>query len=940
MASRISRILPIVLLAVFLVLLGTYWLLLRGITIESAHIGGFELKRLYLKLSNDKLVLKARRVVIPRAKKRSSSTKEGLQKSLLRITELLRYVDTLDLQEVRFTNDRYRILYADRIFYLTNERYELAARVRPAKGGVFLEVPLFYDRSRDLGLNGKLLYTFAGSRIDFSGAYRLKGITGACDFHLRDGRLRFHLESNATRSLDPLLQAFPLNRVAKLWLSERLRARTYRLDRLDGEVTIGSDGSLRPDFSTLRGRAILQNATIRFDPELLPIDAERVVVRLKGGDLYFLPKHPRYGDHPVDGSTVALLHLDRIEALTLLLRIRYRGRLDWPIVRIWLRYGVPLRLGQRSGRVEARVDVDVGLGSRPHRVRSRGAISFSKGELEYGLKRWKVGGGKVTFAGKRIRLERVELREPWFDGSIDGELRLAQRGGKLRVHSRQIALPPMKPWLRLGKRNFTIDLRWDDAVRTLNIPKLGLTIVMDRKGIERLEARKLHLLAGGFQGVLRIVSDGSIRAVRAKGGYRAQGTVRWRESPFEQEGKPFDRMAFGAFLSDTGVSFSEKGGRFAFDTRRRTLTLRRLLVDVKRLGAVVRDYLGGTSGGGGGSWTARGESVKVRYGAITLPFDRFILRTRRGGFSFEGTLGKDRLTLVKNGKTIVLEARGISDRWIRSIGAFAGLHGGSYDFRFEGQPGGSLKGHLKIKGAVLRDLKAYNDMIALFNTIPALASLSDPGFSRKGFVIRKGHIDFRIRGSRLDLDEIVLDGRSSTIVGKGRVGLDSKALDVELAVRTARELGKTLGSIPVVGYILFGKDKSLTVGVKITGTMDKPKVKTHPVAEALIYPLELIRRTLTAPAVLVAPGAVPGVERNATRKPPRAPGDILRERSRTPAMKQPPHTTPSKKPTSPSASPSGIKPGDILRERPLTPPAKRPTSGSASPSGPSLEEIF
>ncbi|HIP62333.1 MAG TPA: hypothetical protein EYG98_07220 [Sulfurovum sp.] len=100
-------------------------------------------------------------------------------------------------------------------------------------------------------------------------------------------------------------------------------------------------------------------------------------------------------------------------------------------------------------------------------------------------------------------------------------------------------------------------------------------------------------------------------------------------------------------------------------------------------------------------------------------------------------------------------------------------------------------------------------------------------------------------------DNIYLNGKSSTIVGKGTVGIESGTLKIDLAIRTAREIGKVLGSFPLVGYILFGKDKSITTGVKITGTLDKPKVKTNPVQEALLFSFELIKRTITSPAHII-----------------------------------------------------------------------------------------
>ena len=125
----------------------------------------------------------------------------------------------------------------------------------------------------------------------------------------------------------------------------------------------------------------------------------------------------------------------------------------------------------------------------------------------------------------------------------------------------------------------------------------------------------------------------------------------------------------------------------------------------------------------------------------------------------------------------------------------------------------------------MKDFKAYNNTIALINTLPALATLQDPGFSKQGFKIKKGVAEYRmIRGEKIIFDSIYIKGSSSTIVGKGEIDLKKKTIDIKLAIKIAKTLGKVVGNIPLLGYILMGEDKSMTLGLKIEGTLDKPKV--------------------------------------------------------------------------------------------------------------------
>ncbi len=59
----------------------------------------------------------------------------------------------------------------------------------------------------------------------------------------------------------------------------------------------------------------------------------------------------------------------------------------------------------------------------------------------------------------------------------------------------------------------------------------------------------------------------------------------------------------------------------------------------------------------------------------------------------------------------------------------------------------------------------------------------------------------------------------------------------------------------------MGEDKSMTVGLKITGSLSQPKVQTSASNELLKLPLDIIKRTLQSPAHII----------NKTTKPEKKP---------------------------------------------------------------------
>jgi len=221
-----------------------------------------------------------------------------------------------------------------------------------------------------------------------------------------------------------------------------------------------------------------------------------------------------------------------------------------------------------------------------------------------------------------------------------------------------------------------------------------------------------------------------------------------------------------------------------------------------------------------------------------------------GNFHFRGELGQDSLIVTKHKEKLEIKADRIGDRMLHPLINFGGLQKGGYTLRMSGVPGKMMKGMIALENGVMSNFKAYNNVIALINTIPALATLSSPGFSAKGFVIKHGEIKFTVaEGKILTFDSVLIRGKSATISGDGIVNLETQKIDIDLAIQTAKGVGALVGKLPVVGYILTGKNRSFfTVGLHIGGTLEKPVTQTSPVKDVLMLPFKMLERTFDIPS--------------------------------------------------------------------------------------------
>ena len=838
---------------------------MKGISLDSFRIAGFQIEKLYLKLDK-RLILKAQRVRIPHSKK-TPDFRHILESGPRRLRLLLRFFDSIQLDDVEFTDEHYSLLYADHIVYLRSRAYEVAGMVYPEAQGLRLEVPLFYLRKYDLTLHGRLFYRYKSAEVTTEGSYRLPEIRG--DFHAQaQGRkVRFWLDSMEVHSLKRFSSILPVDPVAKEWIGKRIRAQRYRLEYLKGEGSFDTEGNFRLDLASLQGALLLSKARIDFADTLKKIRAQKVRAVLKNGGIYFTLEKPRYGKKSIEGSSVALIHLERAEDLKLLLRLHYRGRFDWELIRILKYYGIPLKIGQKSGTVRATIALDIPLSGRG-RSKVEGNMRFSPGILEYRKTEWKTDGGEIAFTHDKVRLKDVTIAEAFFHGALSGVIDLSRHKADLVCRVDRLILGEKSAWLKMLGQKFKLRVAWDLQGFRISIPALRAEAKIAKEGGVQLRLGDLKLLRPWIVQGAALLAGGDLKIESSdRRSFAFIGKVQLVESPLYTARGDLREIPFEGNYDGRKLRVTALDGRLAYDGATQTLSLRAINIDGKKLTDLLAKFDGKKSGPDRSKLHVRGVKSLIRYGRYVLISDRYRLDKQGGDFTFSGVLGNDRVLVKKTGKRLEITAKEIGDRMLHSLIHFNGLQGGRYSFHLLGTIGGEYRGEILIRGGVLKDFKAYNDMIALFNTVPALMSFSSPGFSDKGFELIKGKIAFHLRGDLLTFDSIELLGKSSTVAGKGTVDLSGGKLDIELGVQTAREMGKTLGNVPLVGYILFGKDKSLTVGVKIGGTLEKPKVHTNPVGEALLYPLELLKRTLMAPAVLVHPTLKKPIPASAARPP-------------------------------------------------------------------------
>ncbi|PIE70226.1 MAG: hypothetical protein CSA22_09175 [Deltaproteobacteria bacterium] len=125
-------------------------------------------------------------------------------------------------------------------------------------------------------------------------------------------------------------------------------------------------------------------------------------------------------------------------------------------------------------------------------------------------------------------------------------------------------------------------------------------------------------------------------------------------------------------------------------------------------------------------------------------------------------------------------------------------------------------------------------------------------FMKDGFPYNRITGTFHLKGNQITCDDFRLDSNSLQMSGMGTFDRASGTIDAVAGVQLFETLDRAIGSIPVLGWVLTGDEKKLSViSLSITGDVKNPKITLMP-AETISRPLkESLLRLLNLPGTLL-----------------------------------------------------------------------------------------
>jgi len=825
----------------------------NGIYANELTFGQYKVDGLYIKL-NKKLILKANKVTIPKSKTKPSfnNTEETFDK----IKHLFTYFEYIDLNEIEFKNNQFKFLFADNILYIVSDDYEIAGNIEKYGTKLIADVSLLYLKKEKINIVGKLKYFLDKERLETEGTFDAYNIKGDFSAYKDNEDISFNIKSDEFSDLKTLTSTLPVKEIIKQWIAYKVEAKRYKLHYLRGKAKI-INKEFHLDSSSLEGYAVLKDVTIKYKNELDPILTDNLKLYYRDHALYFDIKDAKYRDRELKDNKLSITNMGKDKIPFLNLNLNIRSEIDDVIHKILKAYNLNIPITQKGKNVYVNLNLTIPLkkksAKRKKKIETQLKVNLSVGDIYFGKKlKIHVLNGNIEFEKGVVTLHNIHIENKFYSATVNGKIYPKTKKANLKLDIKYFNIGDNKNrYFSIKNKNITLNLDYGKDI--IKIPELNIEIIYKKKKniIKLLDLKtikpyikKTYINIDG--GTLNIVTeDFKI--------YNFTGRLKRNSCFFYGE----DNICH-TIVSCSGTIKKDKFIFNAFN-KRLHIDMHKSQINVKNLNIDLTEFFKTKSSNKkkekiNSSKTINifGEKSKLRYGKYKLITDNYYIKvTPKGDIYANGNLGSDKVKLIKTNNSLTIEAIDIKDSLLHPLINFNGLHNGQYTFKAYGNPNKVMNGEIVINGGIMRNFKAYNNTLAFMNTLPALATFSNPGFSKKGFHIKKGVTKYRKIGDKIIFDSIHIEGTSANIVGSGEIDLKRNTIQINLAIQIARELGKVVGSLPVLGYILMGEDKSMTVGLKITGSLSEPKVETSPAKEFLKLPLDIIERTLKSPSQLI-----------------------------------------------------------------------------------------
>ena len=349
------------------------------------------------------------------------------------------------------------------------------------------------------------------------------------------------------------------------------------------------------------------------------------------------------------------------------------------------------------------------------------------------------------------------------------------------------------------------------------------------------------------EGSLSVSSEYGVRP------YRFTADVKMPYPLLVEGGEPTEQVKVTGRLADEGV-FATVNGDLDIVYRDSNLTLRSRQIDynVNAVMQLLRDFK--PSNESADTEPEDKQPLLVELHAedsqiylspqSRLLADTVDLKFLEGKVSAKVEHGPGQIQLQLEKGIFLLESRDLNDEFMGALIKNSRFQGGRMSMVSQGSFD-DFSIVFEMQDTNISGLAMVNNVMAFLNTVPALMTFSLPEYNSEGLPIDSAIAGMTFKKKVGTFESLEVKGPELQVIGTGQMDFSKQLIDMDIHIKT--QASKNVGKIPLIGYVLAGKDEDASLSLKITGGFDDPEVTNSLVQDIVVYPVEILFRTLKLP---------------------------------------------------------------------------------------------
>ncbi len=802
-----------------------YFLLLHGIRIESLKLPYADIKKLYIKLDK-KLIVKADYLKIKKSYKKTDTKSQ-----LLSIKNYLKYFhqffQDLDIRKVEYQNQTIRLKYIyNRFFFDTDKLYFFASISMSNKSSIEADIKNLYLKNFYTYFKGKLNINLTQNIINFDGSFKTHGLKGFAKLTLHNNILNYYIYNTSAKSIAPFMDylnsKIQINKEISNWIYKYIIAKKYKLHYIYGKINIKT----KEFFPKLiRAEATANSVKIKFHKKLKSAFVKKVDVILKNDTLFFKLYKPSYEDIDLNGSKVTITHLlTKGAAIEVILKANHP--LDKKVKDILKAYKVNIPLYQKSSTTQSLVRLYMPF--VPFSFHIKGYFYTTNSDIYFKGIKFHTKKAKVLIDDNIVKFDNCNISyKKIFDINSSGIFDTHKNIYKGGININKLYLK-YKNEVILNANQIISSTIVNFSKSTIYLPKLNITLAFGK--INKFIFNNIKKLYD-VSPLLKKYKINNAKALLSTNDFNTfylKGRIKYNNNIILYNNKPLNTFDINASIDSNNILLNINRGIILADicdevevnTSNISYNLTNVLENKKTKQKYSKKPI---------TINAKNATLYINkdLSLLTTSFTLFINDDKK---IFSSVYGKNHIFYSKTSKLVTIDTNFLSGDYINSI-----IH------------------HKLFKNGFFKlSIKESNDNF--FGNCQIINSkIKSPKKGGSDFKIDTGEFKFYLNNKILTLKDIILKNRFSTLKGGGYIDLKNKKLYLVFKVNVLKNLSKTIKSIPLIGYILLGKDGKFSSKVTITGDFDNPQIQTEFSKDVIKSPLNILFRVIKLPFKLFLP---------------------------------------------------------------------------------------